>query len=143
MTTQRAVVIGGSIAGLCAARVLADYFDRVTVVDRDAYPQGPAERAGVPQGRHVHALLARGRRELERLFPGFERQMLGAGAHEIDFARDFATLRGEGWMAREESGIATLFASRTLLESIVRFVAQDFIVRYAASPGRPTQPEMQ
>jgi len=120
MTTQRAVVIGGSIAGLCAARVLADYFDRVTVVDRDAYPQGPAERAGVPQGRHVHALLARGRRELERLFPGFERQMLGAGAHEIDFARDFATLRGEGWMAREESGIATLFASRTLLESIVR-----------------------
>src|SRR5207249_4346301 len=120
MKTQRAVVIGGSIAGLCAARVLADYFDRVTVVDRDAYPQGPAERAGVPQGRHVHALLARGRRELERLFPGFERQMLGAGAHEIDFARDFATLRGEGWMAREESGIATLFASRTLLESIVR-----------------------
>src|SRR5881409_3829780 len=120
MTTQRAVVIGGSIAGLCAARVLADYFDRVTVLDRDNYPEGPAERAGVTQGRHVHALLARGRRELERLFPGFERQMLGAGAHEIDFARDFATLRGAGWMAREESGIATLFASRTLLETIVR-----------------------
>ena len=120
MTVQRAVVIGGSIAGLCAARALADYFDRVTVLDRDAYPAGPAERAGVPQGRHVHALLARGRCELERLFPGFERRMLAAGAHEIDFGRDFATLRGAGWMAREESGIATLFASRTLLETIVR-----------------------
>src|SRR5438093_1518148 len=120
MTVQRAVVIGGSIAGLCAARALADYFDRVTVLDRDTYPAGPAERVGVPQGRHVHALLARGRRELERLFPGFERRMLAAGAHEIDFGRDFATLRGAGWMAREESGIATLFASRTLLETIVR-----------------------
>src|SRR6059036_867709 len=120
MTVQRAVVIGGSIAGLCAARALADYFDRVTVLDRDAYPAGPAERAGVPQGRHVHALLARGRCELERLFPGFERRMLAAGAHEIDFGRDFATLRGEGWAVREESGISTFFASRTLLETIVR-----------------------
>src|SRR2546422_5909214 len=79
MTMQRAVVIGGSIAGLCAARVLADYFDRVTVLDRDAYPAGPLDRAGVPQGRHVHALLARGRRDLERLFPGFEQRMLAAG----------------------------------------------------------------
>src|SRR5438552_11080662 len=120
MTMQRAVVIGGSIAGLCAARVLADYFDRVTVLDRDADPAGPLDRAGVPQGRHVHALLARGRRDLERLFPGFEQRMVAAGAHEIDFGCDFATLRGASWAVREESGIRTLFASRTLLETIVR-----------------------
>jgi len=120
MTMQRAVVIGGSIAGLCAARVLADYFDRVTVLDRDAYPVGPLDRAGVPQGRHVHALLARGRRDLERLFPGFEQRMVAAGAHEIDFGCAFATLRGASWAVREESGIRTLFASRTLLETIVR-----------------------
>src|SRR5256886_4430253 len=120
MTMQRAVVIGGSIAGLCAARVLADYFDRVTVLDRDAYPAGPLDRAGVPQGRHVHALLARGRRDLERLFPGFDQRMVAAGAHEIDFGCDFATLRGASWAVREESGIRTLFASRTLLETIVR-----------------------
>ena len=117
---QRAVVIGGSIAGLCAARVLADYFDAVTVVDRDSYPAGTLERAGVPQSRHVHALLARGRRELERLFPGFDRRMLAAGAHEVDFGWDFAALRGDGWAPREESGIPTLFASRMLLESTVR-----------------------
>ena len=120
MVTERAVVIGGGIAGLCAARVLADYFDRVTVLDRDTYPAGPLDRGGVPQGRHVHALLARGRRDLERLFPGFGERMLAAGAHEIDFARDFATLRGETWAVREESGMTTLFASRALLESIVR-----------------------
>ncbi|HYR97243.1 MAG TPA: FAD-dependent monooxygenase [Candidatus Binatus sp.] len=120
MSMQRAVVIGGSIAGLCAARVLADYFDAVTVVDRDSYPAGTLERAGVPQSRHVHALLARGSRELERLFPGFERRMLAAGAHEVDFGRDFAALRGDGWAPREQSGITTLFASRTLLEATVR-----------------------
>src|SRR5439155_454906 len=65
-------------------------------------------------------LLARGRRDLERLFPGFEQGWLAAGAHEIDFGCDFATLRGASWAVREESGIRTLFASRTLLETIVR-----------------------
>src|SRR5256886_15897210 len=83
MTMQRAVVIGGSIAGLCAARVLADYFDRVTVLDRDAYPAGPLDRAGVPQARHVHALLARGRRDLERLFPGLEHRLGAAGVLRV------------------------------------------------------------
>jgi 2-polyprenyl-6-methoxyphenol hydroxylase-like FAD-dependent oxidoreductase len=117
---QRAVVIGGSIAGLCAARVLADWFDAVTVLDRDGYPAGTVERAGVPQSRHVHALLARGRRELERLFPGFDARMRAAGAHEVDFGWDFAALRADGWAPRERTGITTLFASRTLLETTVR-----------------------
>jgi phytoene dehydrogenase-like protein len=64
---RHAVVIGGSLAGLSAGRVLSDFFERVTVIDRDAYPDGAMERPGVPQSRHVHALLARGRKELERL----------------------------------------------------------------------------
>jgi len=120
MTKRRAVVIGGSIAGLCAARVLADYFDTVTVLDRDVYPAGAVDRAGVPQSRHVHALLAGGRDALERLFPGFATHMRAAGALDLDFGLDFAALRPDGWLPREESGIRTLFASRTLLESIVR-----------------------
>ena len=60
------------MAGLCAARVLSGFYDKVTVIDRDAYPVGAHERPGVPQSRHVHALLMRGRIELDRLFPGFE-----------------------------------------------------------------------
>ncbi|MGE0824978.1 MAG: NAD(P)/FAD-dependent oxidoreductase [Candidatus Binatia bacterium] len=120
MGKQHAIVIGGSIAGMCAARVLSDYCDRVIVVDRDTYPSGPQERSGVPQSRHVHALLARGRQELERLFPGFDRTMLERGAHEIDFGLDFATLRPTGWAPRQSDGLHLLFASRTLLESVVR-----------------------
>src|SRR6266540_3841881 len=55
---EEAVVIGGSMAGLLAARVLADRFDRVTVIDRDRFPDGAKFRKGVPQSRHLHGLLA-------------------------------------------------------------------------------------
>jgi NADPH-dependent 2,4-dienoyl-CoA reductase/sulfur reductase-like enzyme len=47
--TGDAVVIGAGMAGLAAARVLADRFARVTVVDRDHLPPGPDIRRGVPQ----------------------------------------------------------------------------------------------
>src|SRR6478609_4629794 len=67
---NHAVVIGASIAGMCAARVLSDFFDRVTVYERDELPAEPANRAAVPQGRHVHLLMARGAQELESHFPG-------------------------------------------------------------------------
>ena len=53
MTARHAVVIGGSLAGLCAGRVLSKFFAKVTVVDRDSYPVSAQDRAGVPQGRHV------------------------------------------------------------------------------------------
>lgn len=118
--SKHAIVVGGSIAGLCAGRVLSDFFEHVTVIDRDTYPTGAQERAGVPQSRHVHALLARGRQELERLFPGFDRLMSERGAQDLDFGLDFAALRLTGWAHRESEGFRLLFASRSLLESTVR-----------------------
>jgi glycine/D-amino acid oxidase-like deaminating enzyme len=57
---EHAVVLGASISGLLAARVLADAYQRVTVVDRDPLPEHGADRKGVPQGRHAHAPLSRG-----------------------------------------------------------------------------------
>src|SRR5215470_12602394 len=120
MKGTHAIVIGGSMAGLSAARVLSDSFDRVTVIDRDAYPEGVIERPGVPQSRHVHALLARGRNELNRLFPGFDEAMLAGGANDLDFGWTFATLRPTGWAQRAHSKLTLLFASRTLIESVIR-----------------------
>jgi len=117
---SHAVVIGGSIAGLCAARVLSDVFDHVTMLDRDTLPADASERVGVPQGRHVHVLLERGRREIERLFPGFTDTMLAGGAHALDFGWEFAVLRQAGWQSRGRSPYTGLFASRTLLESVLR-----------------------
>ena len=69
-TGRQALVIGGSIAGLFAARVLADYFDMVTIVDRDVFPLTPEHRKGVPQSHHGHGLLATAYPLVEQLFPG-------------------------------------------------------------------------
>jgi 2-polyprenyl-6-methoxyphenol hydroxylase-like FAD-dependent oxidoreductase len=74
-----AAVIGASIAGLCAARVLTDFYDRVTLFDRDALPSTPANRSAVPQDRHLHLLMARGAAELGALFPGLLDEMVAAG----------------------------------------------------------------
>ncbi|MEH6374735.1 hypothetical protein V7793_10435 [Streptomyces sp. KLMMK] len=68
---MRAVVLGGSIAGLLAAQALADQGDEVIVVERDKLPAGPQGRPGVPQAAHVHGLVSRGQQEIERLLPGF------------------------------------------------------------------------
>lgn len=76
---RRAIVIGASLGGLCAARVLSNFYDRVTVYERDELPDGPANRAAVPQGRHVHLLMARGAQEFDGLFPGLLDDMVAAG----------------------------------------------------------------
>ncbi|TFV58672.1 oxidoreductase [Mycobacterium sp. PS03-16] len=78
-SAKHAIVIGGSIAGMCAARVLSDFSERVTVYERDELPDEPVNRAAVPQGRHVHLLMARGAQEFENLFPGILDDMVAAG----------------------------------------------------------------
>src|SRR5262245_66423629 len=88
-TCRRAVVIGASIAGLVAARAAQEFFDEVTVLNRDARPATPRARRGVPQSRQAHALLARGSQALEELFPGFIGHLLAAGAATGDAQNDF------------------------------------------------------
>ena len=81
---DRGVVLGGSIAGLLVARVLSDHAAEVVVVERDALPDQPRSRRGVPQGRQLHGLLARGLAEMESLFPGITDEMVAAGAVAAD-----------------------------------------------------------
>ena len=84
MSSSRAVVLGASMGGLLAARVLSEFFDTVTVVERDILPATVAQRRGVPQGRHVHGLLAAGALAFEELFPGFLRDLTADGATVLD-----------------------------------------------------------
>lgn len=81
---ERALVLGGSVAGLLAARVLTDYADEVVLVERDDLSEGPVARRGVPQGRQVHGLLARGLEQMETLFPGFIAELAEDGAEVAD-----------------------------------------------------------
>ena len=115
---KRAVVIGGSVGGLLAARVLADHFEEVALFDRDRFPAGVSDRKGVPQGRHAHALLCAGRRALEALFPGFADELAAQGALQVDIDR-LRWFDNGGYHARC-SGIEALLASRALLETHVR-----------------------
>src|SRR5947208_1082510 len=102
---QHALVIGGSMAGLLAARVLADHFAQVTVVDRDRFPETPGPRKGVPQARHIHVLLVRGLRILEHLFPGLQADLLAQGAQRMDLIGDVEWFGLAGWAQRFPSKI--------------------------------------
>ncbi|MGY1593821.1 FAD-dependent oxidoreductase [Geodermatophilus sp. SYSU D00708] len=115
-----AVVIGASMAGLVAARVLAGHMDRVTLVERDRLPDGVANRRGVPQGRFVHALLARGLTVLDALFPGFSRDLEAAGAVPVRIPGETVALGRSGWLDRRAHGWTVLSASRPLIEATVR-----------------------
>ena len=117
---RHAVVLGGSLAGLLAARVLSDHFERVTLIERDAYPETTEVRRGIPQANHVHGLLVRGRQILEQLFPGLPAELIAAGAPEMDLANDVAWFTRAGRGAKFQSEFKVLAFSRPLLDLHVR-----------------------
>lgn len=123
-----AVVVGASIAGLLAARALSDAFTRVTVIDRDALPDAPETRRGVPQSRQVHGLLARGAEALDELFPGFSDDMIAAGAAHGDSQADFRWYLDTYPLALAQSGIRLIGLTRRRIERMIR-------ARVAALPG--------
>ncbi len=120
MRFERAVVIGGSMAGLLGARVLADYFQEVIVLERDSATDGPEARKGVPQGRHAHGLLDAGLQVIDGLFPGLVQQMYAEGAERMDMGRDSAWCTAGSWKPRYVSGIELILCTRTWLEWKVR-----------------------
>jgi 2-polyprenyl-6-methoxyphenol hydroxylase-like FAD-dependent oxidoreductase len=117
---EGAVVVGASIAGLLAARVLADHFAGVTLIERDALPATPSARRGAPQARHTHALLVRGRLILEGLFPGLIDELIADGAVLFDSGADSAFMSPLGWLPRFPTGLMTVACSRDLLEWHIR-----------------------
>jgi flavin-dependent dehydrogenase len=77
---KRAIVIGAGVSGLAAARAVADHFEEVVVLERDELPSGAATRPGVPQGTQAHGLLGGAVKGLRELFPGFDQDLVEAGA---------------------------------------------------------------
>lgn len=120
------MVLGAGIAGLVAARVLAEHYAEVVVVERDALPDGPEHRRFVPQSHHAHGLLGAGRRALVGLFPGLSADLAAEGAltpgssdpamgdRSLLLVRGGTTIRIPSWWS---AGFA---ASRVLVEHAVR-----------------------
>jgi len=117
---EHAVVIGGSVAGLLAARALTEAYDRVTVIDRDALPDGVADRRAVPQGRHAHALLPLGQRCLEQLLPGAVDALVADGAASCAALEEYRFVVSGSRLAPVSTGNRTVFASRPFIEGHVR-----------------------
>jgi 2-polyprenyl-6-methoxyphenol hydroxylase-like FAD-dependent oxidoreductase len=117
---EHAIVLGGSVAGLTAARVLSEHFARVTIIERDILPEGPEVRKGVPQCRQLHALLARGLQELERLYPGLRAALVAGGAIVGDAGRDLRWHHFGGFKREMTTTIQGAFVSRLFLESELR-----------------------
>lgn len=115
-----AVVVGGSITGLLAARVLSHHFATVTVIERDHFPTGPEWRKGTPQARHVHVLLKQGERILDRYFPDLLADLRVAGADRVDMAGETRWFHFGGWKARFDSGMDMSCQSRGFLEWKIR-----------------------
>ncbi len=118
---RRAVVLGGSLAGLLSAAVLARHFDQVVIVERDALSaRATGPRRGVPHGRHSHGLLGGGGRAMEHLLPGLSDGLVARGALSADLTRRARWWLGGVEQARFDSGMQGLLASRPLVEDEIR-----------------------
>jgi len=126
-TRWHAIVLGASIGGLLAARVLSDFYETVTLVERDVLPTHPVNRRGVPQGRQIHALAARGSQIIDGLFPGLLNDLVAGGApiwNDGDYAKLHIAVGGHQIVRSGRSpkpqAMSIHFPSRPFLEWHVR-----------------------
>ena len=115
---NHAIVIGGSIAGLLTARILANHFEQVTIIEKDSFTGD--SRPGTPQAQFVHVLAKKGLEIVEELFPGFSDELLAKNARQVDLGADVDWLSPVGWGIRFDSDLNLIFCSRVLLETSLR-----------------------
>jgi 2-polyprenyl-6-methoxyphenol hydroxylase-like FAD-dependent oxidoreductase len=115
-----AVVLGGGIAGLLAARALTDTHEHVTVIERDRIPDADDPRRGVPQGAHTHGLMPRGAHAVDQLLPGVLDELTRAGAVPVEPLVDLRAIIGGRRLLHTSVGATAVQASRPFLERHVR-----------------------
>lgn len=145
-TKTRAVVLGGSIAGLFAARVLADAYDEVQIVDRDTLIDVAGPRRSCPQGKHINGLLARGQQVMEEFYPGITNEIFADGVPTGDLCGNVRWYFNGVRIQQQEAGLTCVSASRPMLEKHIRrrtaalpnvvFVEQHDILGLATTPDK-------
>jgi 2-polyprenyl-6-methoxyphenol hydroxylase-like FAD-dependent oxidoreductase len=117
---KQAIVIGASLTGLLTARVLADHFDQVTLLERDPVHDVPESRKGQAQTRHIHGLLAQGLIILQEYFPGLDEELCAGGAFKGDLGERIHWYQYGGYRINFKSGITGMAMSRPFLEFHIR-----------------------
>ncbi|MEO7261241.1 MAG: FAD-dependent oxidoreductase [Jatrophihabitantaceae bacterium] len=117
---DHAVVLGGSIAGSLAARMLSDAYRHVTIIERDEIIGETGPRRAIPQGHHIHALLARGKQIFDEIFPGFTEELVSLGVPIGDFGTSLSWYFNGKMIKKAETGLICVAAGRPLLEDRIR-----------------------
>ncbi len=115
-----ALIIGASIAGLFAGRILADYFDEVVLIDKEHLDQGPVPRKAVPQGNHLHAILTPTFHMLKRFMPDLIDDLVAGGAHVFDCGKGWKFHIHGNFLACGETGQTLIGSSRPFFEDHLR-----------------------
>ncbi|CAM5234467.1 NAD(P)/FAD-dependent oxidoreductase [Streptomyces griseomycini] len=116
---RRAIVIGGSLTGMLAARALSDVTE-VIVIERDALPEKPEPRTGLPQAHHTHMLWSGGADAIEALLPGTAKELDAAGAHRVPLTTGMVAYSPKGWYRRWPESHYSIACSRDLLDWVIR-----------------------
>ena len=114
------VIVGGSIAGLLAARVASEHFSHVTLIEREQLTDHDGPRKAVPQGHHIHALLARGQQILAELFPGLVADLEADGVPVGDFGTSLSWYFGGQMIRKVQTDLTCVAAGRPLFERHLR-----------------------
>jgi 2-polyprenyl-6-methoxyphenol hydroxylase-like FAD-dependent oxidoreductase len=139
MSQEKAVIIGGGIAGLSAALALQARGLAVTVVERDPSPSASVgwsgseawRRRGAPHALQPHVLTARLRNAVNAWYPGLARALRDAGVWEMGFAEMVHPVaKGDYRPEPGDDDITILMSRRTTLELAMR--------RYVAGAGVAT-----
>lgn len=106
---SRVVIVGGGVAGLSAAKVLARHFKEVLLIEG----QAPA------QSQHLHVLLKSGAKSLERIFPGIREKLISNGCPLVDWSEDTLWENMSGRFPRNHSSIQTYSMGRRFLNELL------------------------
>ncbi len=117
---DHAVVVGCGFGGIATAGMLAQHFDRVTIIERDDVPDDATPRKGVPQSPHIHGILKLGRDILETTFPGFVAQVEAAGSPMFDWLARGIGYSSYGWAVRGHSSVRGFAIRRAVMEHLAR-----------------------
>lgn len=117
---SKAIIVGGSISGLTAAKSLTSHFDEVEIIEPDFISGEGQPRKGVPQGNHVHGLLKGGGDALTALFPNLPARLQLEGAVVANFSREVRWYLNKRWLPRFDGSLSIYFQTRPLLEKCLR-----------------------